>query len=565
MRTHDDRTFGIGLVMAGAVSAGAYTAGVLDFLMQALAAWERAKAEDPDGTPDHAVQIQVLTGASAGALSGALLVSSLRDADYPSPDPVGDSHQYRAWVDKIDISGLLTNDDLEGDRAVRSVLNATLLDGIADELIGGESGSRGDEPLPPFVADPLPLYLTVTNLRGVPYSIRFRGESGNAYGMSMHADHMQFHFGQGGGEAEDGSIALRVVPGLSGSWALLKESALASAAFPIGLAARVLERTGTLAYDARRWPIPIVATPEPGQSGQCTHEETIPPAWPDPWPANQPPREDWTYSFVNLDGGLANNEPFELARRALAGEDGRNPRGGQEANRAVIMIDPFPAEAKVQFDYRPDTGLLSVLSALMGAVKAQLRFKLEELELASSEQVFSRFIVSPVRSESSTEFALASGGLNGFGGFLARAFREHDYQLGRRNCQQFLRRHFVLEVGNPLFAHWTQARPEPILRGDGHSYLPIIPLIGECAIEVPEPVWPCMTESQFETLSPQVRARADALVMAFIRTQVNSAWDRFLLQAGWRFFAWRKRVMGGDVVEPILGAIRKSLTERGLI
>ena len=48
---HDQKTpnivpppvFGIGLALAGAISAGAYTAGVIDFLMQALQAWEEER------------------------------------------------------------------------------------------------------------------------------------------------------------------------------------------------------------------------------------------------------------------------------------------------------------------------------------------------------------------------------------------------------------------------------------------------------------------------------------------------------------------------------------------
>src|SRR5271163_2793770 len=38
-RTCEMATFKIGINMAGAVSAGAYTAGVLDFLIEALDAW----------------------------------------------------------------------------------------------------------------------------------------------------------------------------------------------------------------------------------------------------------------------------------------------------------------------------------------------------------------------------------------------------------------------------------------------------------------------------------------------------------------------------------------------
>jgi hypothetical protein len=52
-----------------AISGGAYAAGVIDFLFQALSEWEKAKAERPDdpGIPRHAVRLKVVSGASAGA------------------------------------------------------------------------------------------------------------------------------------------------------------------------------------------------------------------------------------------------------------------------------------------------------------------------------------------------------------------------------------------------------------------------------------------------------------------------------------------------------------------
>lgn len=56
-RTPAEGTFELGLVMAGAVSGGAYAAGVVDFLFEALTAWEAAKQADPD-VPDHRVEIR---------------------------------------------------------------------------------------------------------------------------------------------------------------------------------------------------------------------------------------------------------------------------------------------------------------------------------------------------------------------------------------------------------------------------------------------------------------------------------------------------------------------------
>lgn len=59
-------TFEIGLVGAGAISAGAYTGGVIDFMVQALDEWYKAKTNGQP-VPPHDVRLSVFSGASAGA------------------------------------------------------------------------------------------------------------------------------------------------------------------------------------------------------------------------------------------------------------------------------------------------------------------------------------------------------------------------------------------------------------------------------------------------------------------------------------------------------------------
>jgi len=39
----NQKTFRLGIAMAGAVSAGAYTAGAMDYLLEALESWQKAK------------------------------------------------------------------------------------------------------------------------------------------------------------------------------------------------------------------------------------------------------------------------------------------------------------------------------------------------------------------------------------------------------------------------------------------------------------------------------------------------------------------------------------------
>ncbi|MBN36086.1 MAG: hypothetical protein CMM46_15185 [Rhodospirillaceae bacterium] len=46
-RSMSQEKFSIGLILGETVSAGAYTAGVLDFLIEALDEWHRLKADAP--------------------------------------------------------------------------------------------------------------------------------------------------------------------------------------------------------------------------------------------------------------------------------------------------------------------------------------------------------------------------------------------------------------------------------------------------------------------------------------------------------------------------------------
>lgn len=71
-------TFGIGLVMASAVFAGAYTGSVVDVFMEALETRHRRKAAGDLYAPTHRVPIRVLTGTSAGAIAAAVFGSTLQ-------------------------------------------------------------------------------------------------------------------------------------------------------------------------------------------------------------------------------------------------------------------------------------------------------------------------------------------------------------------------------------------------------------------------------------------------------------------------------------------------------
>lgn len=97
------KIFEIGLVMGCTVSSGAYTAGVIDFLIEARDAWQKERASEDVSVPAWKVKIKVVTGTSGGGVTTALLARTL-SYDFPpvrkssSPADQRNNPLYRIWV-----------------------------------------------------------------------------------------------------------------------------------------------------------------------------------------------------------------------------------------------------------------------------------------------------------------------------------------------------------------------------------------------------------------------------------------------------------------------------------
>ncbi|MBC6439866.1 MAG: patatin-like phospholipase family protein [Rhodospirillales bacterium] len=515
--------FELGLAMAVGTSGGVYSAGVVDFLIEALDAWYAAKASQSSGgassgasggaVPNHDVTIKVLSGSSAGAICSALAGVALHAETTPVHDtnnpPAGNRNRlFHCWVERADIADLLKTDDIDSDGAfVRSLLNPTELGRIA--LEGFEVEQRKTPR--PYVSDPLPLFLTVSNLRGVPYEFYLAGDDqADTYGMLAHGDHMRFLMGSGQkGNTLFTGLDTEALPD-GENWLLFADSALASGAFPLGLQPRRLKRP-TAQYDERL-------------------DVGVPARFPSGFPDS--------YEFLCVDGGLINNEPLELARRYLAGEgrypaeeDKRNPQTATETHRAVMMIDPFPNQPEFEARYTGKDDIVSVLKAMFRALMNQARFKPEELALAKDPEVFSRFAISPsLRPEGGTgqmDAAIIASILDGFGGFLAREFRRHDFELGRRNCQRFLQRHFVLPANNErifgsMFKNDEMIKAWCVRDGKGQKVysksdpsqgpmMPIIPLVDGVKDPIGRPERPGLDAVDLRLLEQRIKHRARAV------------------------------------------------------
>ena len=543
MRTPAPRTFEVGLVMAGAVSAGAYTAGVIDFLLEALTGWEAAKtarqAGGPD-VPDHAVKIRVAAGSSAGGLCSALLSMLPFTGHFPVNDLIAGGYLadpangnrnllYDAWVRSIDITGLLGASDLGAGGGVPSLLDGNAVKRVADAAIasvrGAIAGVRG-APLDVF-ANPLHVYLTVTNLRGVPYLVKMTTAGGvRGQRMVTHADYGRFAvFGTSGDPAEPlPRDAYAVNPGDGGAgvdgWDRLGQAALATAAFPGGLPARAFSND-RLVYESRPWP-------------QSQGAAGAPPPTVDPDLADEISRP---YEFWTVDGGVLNNEPLEYARIALSGApDAANPRDPKLADRAVLMIDPFPEDADRGVPPRGEQpGLLQNVFGLIPTWKDQARFQPDQILKALNENIYSRFLIAPLRDgKPDGQPDMASFGLAGFAGFLHRHLRMHDFQLGRRNAQKFLKDHFCIHVDNPIVKGWVaRLRQTPggleayqPTTADGSpdaDFVQIVPLVPALRRDEGLLPWPQLdAKRDVEPLKPQIRERVGKLTPVLVGDALGS-------------------------------------------
>lgn len=588
----DRKTFVIGFALAGAVSAGAYTAGVLDFLIEALEAWTVAKARG-DPVPNHNVVVTAISGTSAGGICAPLLAAALAHNDAPMMENGKTKaylpRLYDAWVTQTRLFGdhetvlSLTSDEdlnsvspatvdyasraLRKQKRVKSLLNGALLDFVARRALAPTS-PPSSPPLRPYVSKNLHLFLMTGNLRGVPYGISFAQKQ--KHGMLLHADRIHATVANLGGGLESSVWAgqetasvpldarsLTAQHELDRQWDRIRIAALATCAFPAGLPSRVVQETGADKGNLV-WPI---------GSGYQASTPAYPAFQPD-WPNAAAPA---SYSYVSADGGVANNEPFEYARWSImAKPPGPNQRDESKADRAVIMIDPFPEPP--DFDLGPDDdSMVATLQRLIASLIDQARFKFVELAEAQNEGVASRYLIAPARaaansandnaaggSTQSGVNAIATGLLGGFGGFVAERLRAHDYQLGRRNCQHFLREHFALPDDNPLFLNDPDAgRFASATPGStpARRYLQIIPLVGSLATEIPEPVWQRISKAEVDKLTAAAERRLSRVVPMLLEDEIGGAFAGVAATLIWP-------AVKGGLFKRVRAAVLSDLTRR---
>lgn len=449
-------TYHVGLCMAGSVSAGAYTAGVVDYLHEALEAWELAKKNKQASLPSHDVVIDLLGGSSGGGITAALAYFALRSkVKHGTLDSDGRSYNidpaeniyWRTWVELTGndmLTELLEEDDLQ-EGYIASLLNSSFVDKVADIFEAAIKTAGSDPVSPDFIHDKAELFLTLFNVTGIKYEINSKSSTAKSQYLSEHRDIAHFQWGdtyEGDGRME---ISFKQTKNLK----TLLASAKATGAFPAGLSARMVSREAKYI-----WENPIFRKNGKFQKSSIKLGEHI-------------QKDTDIYTSINGDGGTANNEPVEFCRNlmldirindykdivegtitASANETQLAAARKELSNSSVILIDPFPSyDFELIAPEKKFAHLVNYVPKFILSLASQLIFDAKDAFEAYNKDSYGLHVIAPSKEGvPKPEYAIACGSLGGFGGFFTKEFRVHDFFLGRHNAQSFLRKYFVVDI-----------------------------------------------------------------------------------------------------------------------
>ena len=281
----------LAVTIAGAVSLGSYESGVAFEIFDAIA--QHNQWAETNHLPDERIEIDVLTGASAGGMTVAMLAQRLL-FDGPAMGQPYNNPLYNAWVQDVDIVGLLKRQSDED--MSHSVFSSDLVVTISRRYLTARYASLPLPPAQPHPALPLngqlQLGLALSNLNGVDYSRPT--SSGGQFTYTAHEDHL-----------------LRAIDRQSGDraelWETIRAAAVACGAFPVAF------RVQDLVRNICEYSSPYLVRK----------------LW-----DNSPSRY-----FTYTDGGLFQNQPIGMAKNLVE----RLPGSRLDAeNRGYLFIAPQP-------------------------------------------------------------------------------------------------------------------------------------------------------------------------------------------------------------------------------
>lgn len=315
----------LAIAISGAVSLGSYEAGVMFEVIRAIGMHNRAVTNE-----DDRIEIDILTGASAGGMTAAILAQKLLfEADaLEHPDS---NHLYEPWVKSADVKGMLQ--ELKGDDPDKSILSSAFIASIAEQyLFARYQGNNTNEQNPhPAAADSIRIGLALSNLNGVDYGINvFDGAELANPESTFTYTRFQDSFTRTATKADDNGTF----------WGPIGTAARACGAFPFAFRPLHVSRMNS-EYDYRD--------------------------------ANLQEHQFPEYAFTYTDGGVFNNSPLGMAK-SLAEELDTEPRDYERRFYLYVSPDRKGSTANLSIKEK-NASMLATAKALFGSIFQQGRFQ----------------------------------------------------------------------------------------------------------------------------------------------------------------------------------------------
>jgi hypothetical protein len=368
----------LAITISGAVSLGSYEAGVLYEICAAL----RQHNENPEtsANPADRIEIDVLTGASAGGMTAVIAAQNLLYSGSSLKEPQ-DNPLYNPWVADISLDGLLTPDIMPDPQfpnlsapedPTKSLFSSNLIEKLAYKYVTAryDKGNPSTRDPHPAAARQIRLGLALSNLNGVGYSYPLRVKQpgdDQSFGYARFQDQMTGFFISDGSDGKD-SIA---------GWTAWREAAVSCGAFPFAFRVKQLHRL----------------------------ENEYPPYHLDPWPV---PARDFAYT----DGGIFQNEPLGLAKNLvdLIDRPAQSPASSYQNadSRFYLYVAPGAKTSDANRTFTADAAqFLPTAQTIVKAVLHQARFQ----DWVNAEEINDQINVFNLRAEQLYD-ALKSGHLD---------------------------------------------------------------------------------------------------------------------------------------------------------
>jgi predicted acylesterase/phospholipase RssA len=392
----------LAVVISGATSLGSYEAGVMYEVLEAIAR-HNEKASD-----DERIEIDVITGASAGGMTACILAQHLSCGDQPLLDNPKQSLRdpynnplYNAWVKDVDIRQLLKV-PLKDQKY--SLLQTEVVEEIGKKYLQDEPRMNKKHP---SAAPKIHIGIAMSNLSGFNFAIstdytrsrKDQTKGTEKFSYTRYKDQF-FCLASRNGDVDATLVEIdretirnpQTDKGVINwdtfreqsrdtNWKELRDVGLSSGAFPFAFKARKIERFGGLGK-----------------------------------------RKNRIGEYLYTDGGVFENEPIGMAKTLVENID----QPGLSSNRYYLYIAPgLPKLSENPLTQNKEPDFLAVGVALLNSIFQQSRFQdwvMEEMD-------------APVFSITATDSDLIGDVFSAFSGFLEEKFRAYDYNIGRERAR----------------------------------------------------------------------------------------------------------------------------------